>query len=576
MKHLLNIPRDIVIGCVLLCIVVAASWALFISSELFRVHDYIHAARTVEMLRGLQDGQFPVRWSQHFGYGYGMPLFLFYAPLPYYFSAVLYWFGLSIEWSVKSLFLVAHIGSIVGAYLLAKRMFGRIGGMLSAAAFGLAPYRALNLYVRGAVAESWGMMVMPWVMLGIVDVVEGRRHGWKILLVSSIVLILSHNLTSLLFFPLAAVFGLLYLIWWASRRRHVGVTRESLQVTALRRICIAFTTMMAAAATTAWYTVPALLEKGQTQIDSILGGYFSYHQHFLYIRQFWDATWGYGGSVWGLEDDISFFLGWGQWIGLILLVILGIWQARRGLKRLWLRFGPLFAAGVLSVTALFMSILKSKSLWDVLPLIDFIQFPWRFLSVAVLGIALLVAGITTLVPKIPRILLAWMLLPVLLVNAIYFQPERFLDDSDSLYYTDSERIAREMSGILPDYLPQQIDPEIEPNLEAITSSHSEVAVLEDSSTQVLATISTEEQDMVVFGTADFPGWKAYIDGELVEHGVTENGLIQIEVPSGVHQVGLRFERTQVRLIADLISITSIAAVAVVWSVGLWKQRRAHD
>jgi hypothetical protein len=37
-----------------------------------------------EMERSLQRFEFPVRWSANFGFGYGMPLFNFYAPLPYY------------------------------------------------------------------------------------------------------------------------------------------------------------------------------------------------------------------------------------------------------------------------------------------------------------------------------------------------------------------------------------------------------------------------------------------------------------------------------------------------------------
>src|SRR5258706_14692287 len=52
----------------------------------FRPHDYTHAARLVEMQRSLQAGELPVRWSRNFGFGYGMPLFNFYAPLPYYFG----------------------------------------------------------------------------------------------------------------------------------------------------------------------------------------------------------------------------------------------------------------------------------------------------------------------------------------------------------------------------------------------------------------------------------------------------------------------------------------------------------
>ena len=71
--------RKLLVSLSLLLVIVASSWAL-LKPGMFDVHDFIHGVRITEMTSALQEGQFPVRWSQNFGYGYGMPLFEFYAP----------------------------------------------------------------------------------------------------------------------------------------------------------------------------------------------------------------------------------------------------------------------------------------------------------------------------------------------------------------------------------------------------------------------------------------------------------------------------------------------------------------
>src|SRR5579859_1412413 len=127
----LQIFRKVFITLFFLAAMAASSWAL-LHSGMFRVHDYTHAARIGEMLRALQDGHFPVRWTANFGFGYGMPLFEFYAPLPYYIGTFFYWLGINIIVVIKLLFFFSSAASFIGMYLLGSKLFGRTGGILSA------------------------------------------------------------------------------------------------------------------------------------------------------------------------------------------------------------------------------------------------------------------------------------------------------------------------------------------------------------------------------------------------------------------------------------------------------------
>ena len=70
----------------LLIVLALSFWAikpLFISG-FFPMHDDTQVARVFEMGKMLKEGTFPVRWVPDLGYGYGYPLFNFYAPLAYY------------------------------------------------------------------------------------------------------------------------------------------------------------------------------------------------------------------------------------------------------------------------------------------------------------------------------------------------------------------------------------------------------------------------------------------------------------------------------------------------------------
>ena len=335
---------------VLSLLVLGTSWALF-HPEFFRVHDYVHGARVGEMALALSEGQLPVRWSSNFGYGYGMPLFEFYAPLPFYIGAGLYLLGLDLILTLKLLWLGCAIFTAWGGYKLGTSLYGRSGGILTAAALTMAPYRALNLYVRGALSEGFGIMALPWILYGIVLVVRKKSGGWLILSLAVAVLALSHNLTTLMFVPLSAVFaGGLLLI---ERARFASIREWLLQA------AIVAGSYLLGIGLAAFYIFPALVEKDATKVARILGGYFDYRLHFLYIRQLITPFWGYGGSGWGPQDDISFFLGFGQLLSLILVAGLAMWWV---VKRRRLHFHTqrlLLVTGLLG-KALFMTLLKSQ------------------------------------------------------------------------------------------------------------------------------------------------------------------------------------------------------------------------
>ncbi|MCA9370182.1 hypothetical protein KC686_03425, partial [Candidatus Woesebacteria bacterium] len=191
----------------LLLVFLCTTWSIISQDGMFYTHDFVHGARIVEMQRAVLAGHIPARWSQNFNYGYGMPLFSFYAPLPYLVGALCTLLGASLTTAVKALFIIPSLVTLLGSYLLGRRLFGAAGGVLTAAFITLAPYRAVNLFVRGAVAESWGMMTIPWLLYGLLRIYDNTKDGigYVIFATSFITLLLSHNLMSLMVIVFAPV-----------------------------------------------------------------------------------------------------------------------------------------------------------------------------------------------------------------------------------------------------------------------------------------------------------------------------------------------------------------------------------
>lgn len=538
----------------LIFIFLASSYSLFHPS-FFHIHDFTHAARIAEMARALVDGQLPVRWSENFGFGFGMPLFNFYAPLPYFVGAIFLELGFSAVASLKILYFLSNLLTLWGAYLLGKRLFGRSGALLLAAAYTLAPYRAVNLFVRGALSEAWAMAFLPFVLWGIISFVQNRQKKYLlVLLLSLVAIILSHNLTALMFIPLSALFVFVYLL-------------KEKQIKLLWHFVLIYILSLAL---TSFYVLPALLEKDLTMIEQIFSGYFHYSNHFLYIRQFFKNNWQYGGSAWGPDDGISFFLGQGQLLGLFGLFYLSgklIWQKNKTFiqsKAFFLLAFFALATGL----ALFLSLQRSLFLWDSLEFLQYIQFPWRFLAIASFFIALLLGASSYLIRNnYYRYLYSFLLLLVLFFNLSFFKPKDYLDESESLYYSDSARIETEMSEILPDYIPKQMpSPKILqlkstqlPDFWLENEKSGKIELMFSNSFEKMLAVELKESDIVNFKVAYFAGWQAEIDGEAQEIiSSSDLGNVQVMVPAGNHKVSIFFsENTLSRKFGDSLSLLAL-------------------
>jgi hypothetical protein len=570
---------------ILSLIILASSWSLF-NSEFFRFHDFTQGARIVEMTTALKDGHFPVIWSSNLGYGYGMPLFEFYAPLPYYVGSIFYMLGFSLVNSVKAIILISSFVTAIGAFYLGKKLYGQMGGLLVSSAITLAPYRAVNLFVRGAISEAWGIMALPFILLGIVKTVKNEKFGWQTLVIAIVVLLLSHNLTALVFLPFSIIFGAGYLL--IESRTDKNLKNQFWHITLK---LAAF--YLLALAMSLFYTAPAFLEKDFTRLEiTILAEYFNYKLHFVGIKQFFLDNWGYGGSTYGPMDGISFYLGFGQLAGLFLSLYLVINKYFISYKNkttaildkhliLYSLICVLFGMSLIMTTN------KSMIIWESIDLLSFLQFPWRYLSAAIVFLGLILGYLTILLPnKIYKISYGLVLtLTIITMNSVYFQPEAFISDLEEYYYSDANKLRTDMSTTLPDYIPagvtqDQIIPvalegqvlhcQVISNCELGDNGEVNFKVIENKVHKKKIITNFNSNKEVVFTISNFPGWTAELDSQTVTVLTSDDGFVSVFVPAGEHIVTVTLRDTPIRTISTLISM---AGLVIFSSLFFWYYKK---
>jgi len=300
---------------IVLVFAVLAGRSLIFQQGYFNMHDDLQMMRQLQMEKCFLDGQIPCRWVADMGFGYGLPLFNFYPPLPYLIGQVIRVIGYSFVTTVKLTFALSFIVSGITMYLLVKEFFGRLGGVLSSIFYIWAPYHAVDVYVRGAMNEAWGLAWFPVIFwAGYRLVISEKQKGirWIIILALAwFALLTSHNLMVLIFTPFFGLWILLHL-WRESAWRKI----PQLLISGIWALGLA-----------AFFSLPVLFERNLIDVGRLTQGYFEYQAHFVSIRQLLISRfWGYGESAWGVENDgMSFQIGHLLWglslvVGIILVI----------------------------------------------------------------------------------------------------------------------------------------------------------------------------------------------------------------------------------------------------------------
>lgn len=530
----------------------------------FSMHDDEQVARLFDLDQALKFWHIPPRIAPNLGFGYGYPFFNFYPPFAYYVAEAFKIIGFSYIGSIK---LMVGLGFILGSffmYLLSKEFFGKLGGLISAVFYTYAPYHAVDAYVRGAFPEFWSMVFLPAVFWAFYKLKQ--RYEWRFFILSILFtssLILTHNLVMIM----AAPFIFVWIIFLAL----MGKNKKKFLLTS-------FVILIASFMVTSYFWMPSFFERKYTMVDLLTAELANYGQHFVYIRQFWNSAWGYGGSIYGLYDGLSFEVGKIH----IVLSFLASFLAVKFIfdKKTRMIGSILFIFIAFLLFSIFMATFHSKFIWDKIEFLWYIQFPWRFLIFSTFFSSLL-AGSLALSPlsgKI-KISLAFIVLSILIgLSMNYFTPAKFLLSVKDFDYTNQEKIRWDTSIIAAEYVPNGIATrKSNINTTVIDIEKKDIArksfqvmrgdlvvtQIQDFPQEKKYAISSNEKSILRINTYSFPGWKVYVDGKEVSYSDNNKlKLITINPPTGFHTVIVRLTDTKIRSWGNWISLVSIITLII--------------
>lgn len=554
--------------------------------------------RTMDMAESLRAGIFPVRWMSHAAYDLGYPFFSYYAALPYYVSAALTALGLNVLTAVQATQTLGFILAAFASALWARRLLRSYGAqVLLVTAYTFAPFHLVNVYVRGdSLSEFYAFVWFPLILWSL-DRLAARPTGARVTMVAIAYggLIVTHNVSALIFSPFALSYGL-------ALAAHDGLRAGNgwpAAHTVWRSWVPVLSAFVLGFALTAWFWLPAIAETDYGQMGTeFTEGYFHYSQHFRGLNLV-QASLTFDYNVAGTTAESGpFAMGFCQActtvIGFLATVVFLMKWRREGRTSVRYRLQhALMLGGLLLATAMITPL--SRSLWDRLPLLALAQFPWRFLSIQALFAAAVTASLAEpaflLTGRTKRWSVAAGISVVLVVAALAgLKPDRLNIAAGDVTW-ESLRLYETFTGnigttIRYEYLPEAVVPRLYISEALVDGQGRLLGTGENTGTDTALvsgtmvsrrptsqawTVRHNAEGTVIFPINWWPGWQATVDGVVVaSYPMIGSGRLAIDLPPGEVTVVLRLRPTPLRRVAELVSLgTILGAIAVAVARG-WR------
>lgn len=488
----------------------------------------LHLGRIGVYTHELQQGQFPVRWSGMLNYGYGSPIFNFVYPLPYFLASILHIIGMPISLSIKIIIIISWFLSGILMYLaLHKWIKNQLASVVGALFYVAMPYRIMDVYVRMAFGEHVAFVFPPLIMLGYFKYKQDRNlNGLYILTIAVSLLILSHNALAPMFLALLYVMAIF----------DFGIKN-------IQKIIFLSLAFLLGLIISAFFWLPSLYEMKYTLTKIYLSDK-NFQDYFLNLAQVWWMPWSFSNL------STPTYIGIAGILTSLAALFVGIKQKAKIILALLVSLG----------LTIFVTTPLSVWFWERIPIIQFFQTPWRFLSLAVFIISLLVAyTLKNNKNYILGIVLVVVLLIELIPNIKIIKPIS-VDDAYYDNYPLSTTWHHEgapiwTAGEAIQFPPQRFqllgDGEIKLNHENTLAKNIKVFANQDV--------------RLIYNHYYFPGWKVFVDQKPVEIQFQDpqyRGLITFDISKGEHDIIIVFTKTKIRLLAEILSLTGILLFTV--------------
>ncbi len=515
----------------------------YLHSGYFPTHDGEWAVvRLTDMYRELKDLQFPARYSANLNFGYGYPLFEFAYPLPYYIGFVLHLFRINFVDSIKLLFAITVPLSLWGMYLLVREMWKNTSaGIISAVIYVFYPYRLVDLFVRGSIGESISFAIFPFIIYFLLKIHKSKNFiyvSFASIFIAS--LVMSHNIMAVEFLPVILLF--IGCSIWVSGKNKLKLSLQYI------------ITLILGFGLSAFFWIPALSEKNLialavTPIADRAINYVHWWQLFI-------PSWGYG--IPPNTDQFTFQLGLPQVI-IIMLLIGAMFFFRKHIAKDALIDKSLIAFTILLLLYILLLFPFTNIVWIHTPLFKEINYPWTLLGV----IGFLLAILSSKLFTIKRFNYFFFVLGVITILYVlpYAHPQSYVNRGDAFYLTN-DATTTSSSEYMPLWVKEK--PLQRPAIKFVALNSKSFLTNQFYNSRKFTVVSNSTKPFTLqINIIYYPGWSVKIDGNPVKISYNNpKGVMQVEVPTGIHTINGLFTETPLRLGADIISLISFIFIII--------------
>ena len=530
----------------------------------------IHLLWSMNFSNQLWAGEWYPRWLDQMNGGLGSPVFFFYAPLPYYFTALLKplfhadpegWHQLGVAASA------AVILSGLSAYLWLRLFVGAAAALVAAIVYMSAPYHlAFDLYQRFAFAELWAFAWLPLVLWGAYATVRGSVKAPLSLGLAYAALLLTHLPTAMIFSPVVLAYAA-FCAGWGARVRGAMVVAGAM----------ALGIGLAAA-----YLVPALATQHNVSLSDMRVGRFSYSYHFLFYGPRFDV-------------DIANMVTQQGWYAAVMIMacMAASFMVERALADAEIRQARFWMS--VAVLVFVMMLPVARPIWNILPPLQAIQFPWRFNILLTLAMASLIALWMESKARKPRPNLISLMIVCLIVIgqslptlAIYLAlsaspgdpgMDKMFAQFGTINVEAKEKVlAARMAIDVAEYRPRWVPRELNNTSEALRVSLTEmhaafsdrdkgtVAILSRSPRRILLAVNMPAEGWVKVPHFYYPGWRAVTvesGARLAVRPSIPEGLLEINARAGRHEIIIELVTSMTEWAGWAISGSSIGLLGFI-------------
>lgn len=550
----------------------------------------LHLYRLVALDHAISEGNIWPRYAPGLAFGYGLPIFNFYAPLYLYPFELLHLLGLEfVDALLVGLGLMTIIGA-GGAYLMGRMWSmanpteGLVAGLVCAVAYAYAPYTFYNMPRRMAIAEFVALAVLPWVIWAFWKLSEkGTRLRFVIAAVLYALFIPLHNITTIAGTALLAVLCLY--LWWR-RGGHIGTDAPQtlLKLVLAGIVGIALMT---------FFWLPALTETDYAQINSATEnvGDIQVENNFHTVSE--TLALPRPADLTEIHPPVPRPVGWVQ-ILLGFSAIGVIAYQGRHVGDLWRVRGWIALAAVLGLFFILMTLPISGAIYQTIPLLGYTQFPWRMLGPASLLLAAIasagVVGVGTLLNSFWS--RAWFASGAVILLVLYAMPWLYgvyVPRPQANNIIDAQNFERATGWVgtasFNEYLPRwtrELPPQNQltglyaetPAIRRLQALPEDVLISEEYWGLINGSflVETPQPTRIIFNWLYFPGFWAEVNQQRVSLSIIPpSGTFAVDVPAGLSRVVVGFGPTTMRFWSMVTSgIAVVILVGLMFIKPLWK------